>query len=113
MAATILTPVTLACTNAFQDVTAAPASGKVRTYSIRACNVTAADATVDLLLTNGTTSINRAKSYPVPFQAAGSAPDLELQVVIPSGWKFQAKSTASSLVEVSATGVEADATDFT
>lgn len=113
MAATILTPVTLACTNAYQAVSAAPASGKVRTYSIRAANVTSADATVSLQLTNGATTINRAINYPVPYGASGSAPDLESQIVVPAGWYFQAKSTGSSLVEVSATGVEADATDFT
>lgn len=112
MAATILTPVNLACTNSYADLTAAPASGKVRRYDIRAANVTTVDATVDLVLTNGSTTINRALKYPVPYSAAGSAPDLEQAIVVPAGWKFQARSTGSSLVEVSATGVEADATDF-
>lgn len=112
MAATILTPVNLACTTSLADLTAAPASGKVRRYDVRAANVGSADAYVDLVLTDGTTTINRAKNYPVTYQAAGSAPDLESGVLVPAGWKLRAKASASSAVEVSAFGVEADAADF-
>lgn len=112
MSATILTPVTAVCTTSFADITVAPATGKVRKLDIRAANVGAADATVSLTITDGTTTINRLATYPVPFNSSGSAPDLELGLMLPAGWKARAKASAGSTIEVSVTGIEADVTDF-
>jgi hypothetical protein len=112
MAATVLTPVKLALTTTLADLTTAVAVGKVRSYDVRFANVGATDATADLVLTDGTTSINRAKSYPLPYQMPGAAPDMEQRLVVPAGWKLAAKASANNAVEASVTGVEADATDF-
>lgn len=112
MSANILTPVDLLLTTTLTDITAATPAGKVRTYDVRYANVGVADAYADLVLTDGVTVINRAKNYPVPYQAVGSAPDIEQGVVIPAGWKLRGKASANAAVEASVTGVEADATDF-
>lgn len=112
MSATILTPVHLVCTTSLSDLTAAPAAGKVRRYDVRAANTGSASASVDLVLTDGSTTIYRCKTYPVGFNDLTAAPDLELALVVPAGWKLQAKASAGTTIEVSANGVEADATDF-
>lgn len=112
MAATILTPVKLALTTSLQDLTLVTPSGKVRRYDVRFANVGSADGYGDLVLTDGATVINRAKNYPVPYQGVGSAPDMESGVLVPAGWKLQAKANAVTTIEASATGVEADTTDF-
>jgi len=113
MSASVLTPVNLALTTSLADLTSAVSTGKVRRYDVRFANVGAADAYADLVLTDGLTTINRAKNYPVPYQQPGSAPDMEQVIVVPAGWKLRAKASASSAVEASVTGIEADATDFT
>jgi hypothetical protein len=112
MSATILTPVTLVLTTVLTDITSATPAGKVRRYDVRYANVGVADAYGDLVLTDGVTVINRAKSYPVPYQAAGSAPDIEQGIVVPAGWKLRGKSSLATTLEASVIGVEADATDF-
>lgn len=109
MAATIITPTQYVCTTGLADAIAAVAASKVRRYDVRAANIGAADATVDLVLTNGAIVNYRAKNYPVPYNNAASAPDLENGLIIPTGWKLQAKASAGSTVELSITGVEDDA----
>lgn len=102
----------LVLTTSLGDLMAAPAAGKVRTVAVRFCNVGAADAYGDLVMTNGVTTINRAKNYPVLYEAPGSAPDIEQTLTVPAGYKLQAKASASSAVEASYTYTEADTTDF-
>lgn len=112
MSATILVPVKLALTTTLQDLTVVTPANKVRSYDIRFANVGAADAYADLVVTDGTTVITRAKNYPIPYQQAGSAPDMEQKIILPAGWKIQAKASATVSIEASAIGVEADAADF-
>lgn len=112
MASKILDPVSIVLTASYVPLTVAPAVGKVRRYDIRFANVGIADGLGSLQLTNGTVVINRAITYPVPFQAAGSAPDMEIGILLPAGWFFQARATAVGVIEASAYGVESDATDF-
>lgn len=112
MTATVLTPANLALTTSLADLTANVGVGKVRRYDVRFANVGAADAYADLVLTDGTTVIYRAKEYPVPYRQPGSAPDMEQGIVVPAGWKLRAKASAGTTVEASVTGIEADTTDF-
>jgi len=112
MPATIPNPVKLALTTALQDLTAAVGAAKVRSYDVRVANIGAADAYVDLVMTDGVTIIYRAKNYPVPYQQAGSAVDLELKLLVPTGWKLQAKASANATLEASAVSVEADTANF-
>lgn len=112
MSATILTPAHLALTTSLADLMSAPATGKVRRVDVRFANVGTADTFADLVLTDGSTTIYRAKNYPVPYENAGSAPDVEQGLVVPAGWKLQAKALAGTTVEASYTGIEADAADF-
>lgn len=112
MPATILAPVKLALTTSLQELTSATPPGKVRRYDVRFANVGSADGYGDLVLTDGTTSINRAAGYPVTYRGVGSAPDMENGLIVPAGWKLQAKALATGTIEASVTGVEADATDF-
>lgn len=110
MASSILAPTVLALTTTLTDIPNTPVTGsKVRRYDVRATNVGAADAYVNLVLTDGTTVINRAKNFPVPYQTSGSAPDLENGLVVPTGWKLRASASASSVVEISVTQIEDDA----
>ena len=113
MSALIPDPVKLALTIALQDLTSATPAGKVRTWYVRFANVGADAAYGDLVITNGTIVINRVKNYPVPYQQAGSAPDMEEKLMLPAGWKIQAKASATGFVEASAFCVEADTADFT
>lgn len=113
MTVTILAPVKLALTTALQDIGVATPTGHVRTYDLRFANVGAADATGDVVLTDGTTVITRAKNFPVPFNQPGSAPDMEQKLVVPAGWKLQAKASATSSVEASLVNcIDADIADF-
>lgn len=112
MAATVLNPVKLALTTGLQDLTTAVGAAKVRSYDIRVANIGAADAYVDLVLTDGVTVITRVKNYPVPYQQGGSAVDLEEKLVVPTGWKLQAKASANATLEASAVAVEADTSNF-
>lgn len=113
MAASVLTPVTVALTTTLQDLTVSTPASKVRAYAVRFANVGAADAYGDLVMTDGTTVINRAKNFPVLYQSSGSAPDMEERIVVPAGWKLRAKASANSTVEASViNGVEADVADF-
>lgn len=112
MSAIVITPAKLALTTSLQDLTDATPSNKVRSLDVRFANIGTADGYADLVLTNGTIVINRAKNYPIPYQEPGSAPDMEQKIVVPAGWKLQAKASANTTVEASATGVEADLADF-
>lgn len=112
MTATVLVPFKLVCTTTLQDLTDVTPANKVRSLDVRFTNVGAASGYGDLVLTNGTIIIDRAKNYPVPYQDAGSAPDMEQKIVLPAGWKLQAKASATNTVQASATGIEADVTDF-
>lgn len=112
MSATVLAPIKLALTGTPQDLTPLTPVGKVRSYDVRFANVGSANSFADVILTDGTVVITRAKEYPVPYRQAGSAPDVERLLVVPAGWKLQAKAAASLQVEASVTGVEADAADF-
>lgn len=112
MSATIGAPLKLALTTALQDLTPATPAGKVRSYDVRFANVGGADGYGDLVLTDGTTTINRAKNYPVPYQKPGSSPDMENGLKVPAGWKLQAKASASTTIEASTTFIETDASDF-
>lgn len=83
---------------------------KVRRLDIRAANVHgSADANISWELYNGSTSITRGKNFPVPFNTAGSAPDLETGLVVPTGWSVRIQASAASAVEVSVAWVEDDA----
>lgn len=112
MSAIVVAPVKLALTTTLQDLTDVTPVNKVRSWDVRFANVGAADGFGDLVLTNGTIVITRAKNYPVPYMESGSAPDMEQKIVLPAGWKLQAKASATVTVEASATGVEADVSDF-
>lgn len=113
MSVNFLDPKDLAVTTALQDLTDVTPAGKVRTFDVRFANVGAADGYASLVLTNGVLTIQRAKNYPVPFQQAGSAPDMEQKIIVPAGWKVQTMASANGVVEASAVNIiEADTTDF-
>lgn len=112
MSATILTPASVVCTTSLADLFSNVATGKVRKINVRAANVGAAAANLDLTLYNGTTTVYRCKNYPVGYNDTTAAPDVESGLVIPAGWRIQVKASAGSNIEVSYDGVEADATDF-
>ena len=112
MSASVAVPVKLALTATLQDLGNATPAGKVRSWDIRFANVGAADASADLVITDGTTVITRAKNYPVPYNQPGSAPDMEQKLTLPAGWKVQAKASGTLAIEASGTFVEADAADF-
>lgn len=111
MAATFLPPVALTATTSLQDLGPAVPSGKVRRLDIRAANVGAADAFCDVYLLDPLTTNSgyRAKNYPVPYQAAGSAPDMEQGLVLPAGWKVQVRASAAAAVSFTMAIVEDDA----
>lgn len=113
----VLKPVGQVATTALVDLgnAATPATvpaNKERTVTIRAANIGAADAYVDLYLVDTVTGANshyRVKNYPVPYQTPGSAPDLESRLLIPAGFKVQIQASAAAVVAVSLTGFERDA----
>lgn len=109
MPATILAPVKHAVGTTLADSIAAVGANLVRRYDVRAVNVGSSDATVDLVLTDGATVSYRARNYPVPFNSVNSAPDLENGLIVPAGWKLQARASAANTVELSITGVQDDA----
>lgn len=113
MSAVFLEPTKTDLTTTLQDLTTPTPTGKVRTFNVRYANVGADAAYGDLVLTDGTVIITRAKNYPVPYQKAGSAPDMEEGIVVPAGWKLQGKASAGLVVQASiSNGIEADTTDF-
>lgn len=112
MPATFPEPVKQPLTLVLQDIGVVTPPGKVRKFDVRFANVGGEDAFGDLVITNGTVVINRAKNYPVPYRQAGSAPDME-NIILPAGWKVQGKASATGMIEASiANMVEADITDF-
>lgn len=114
MPATFPNPVVLAVTTVLSDLGVVTPAGKVRKVDVRFSNIGSADAYGDLVVTNGSITLQRAKNYPVPFQAAGSAPDMELQLILPAGFKLQARASANSTIEAGITNiVETDLSDFT
>jgi hypothetical protein len=113
MSATFLAPTKLALTLDLQDLTPVTPDNKVRTYDVRFINVGSANGTADLVMTDGTNVVTCAQTYPVPFNQAGSAPDMEQGIVVPAGWKLQAKASATLTVTARvANGVQADVADF-
>lgn len=113
MSLSFLDPKTLPVTTGLQDLIDVTPPGKIRIVKVRFANVGAADAYGNLVITNGVTSIQRAKNYPVPYQQSGSAPDMEEPIELPPGWKIQAMASANGVVEASATNLkEADLSDF-
>lgn len=112
----IINPVNQLATTGLVDLgnAATPAivpAGKERTVSIRACNDGSALAYVDLYLVDTVTlanSIRRLRNFPIPYQEAGSAPDLEDGLVIPAGMKLQVQASANNAVAISMTGYERD-----
>ena len=104
----------LALTTSVQDLGDVTPANKVRTWHVRFANVGAENAFADLnVITPSAVSVPRAKNYPVPYQQAGSAPDIEDgKLVLKAGHKLQAKASASSVVMASAYYVEADVADF-
>lgn len=110
--ATVSAPVKLALTNSLQDLGDVTPVGKIRSWTVRFANVGSESGYGDLVLTDGTTVITRAKNYPVPYQQAGSAPDMEERLTLAAGWKIQAKASASVTVEASGIYTEIDATDL-
>lgn len=111
----ILPPIWLQCSTTYGALVDAasnssqPSSGKVRSYTIRATNYGVADGYVWLILTNGTNTIQRVTQLLVPIQSKDSAINLEDKMLIPAGWHFEAKASATATIEVSGTGVEDDA----
>ncbi len=113
----VLKPVNQVATTALVDLgnAATPATvpaSKERVVDVRAANIGAADAFVDLYLVDTVTGANsgwRVRNYPVPYQVAGAAPDLEQRLLIPAGFKLQIQASAPGAVAVSVTGHERDA----
>lgn len=112
MSASFPNLVRLALTTTLQDLGTATPSNKIRTAKVRYANVGAGDASADLVVTDGTTVITRAKNYPIPYNQAGSAPDMEEKLFLPVGWKIQGKASANNVVEASLEIIEADLADF-
>lgn len=114
---TVIKPVNLVASTALADLgnAATPAAvpvGKERVVDVRASCEGAADAYVDLYLVDVATpanSVRRVRNYPVPYQSAGSAPDLERGLLIPAGFKLQVQASANAAVAISMTGHERDA----
>jgi len=107
------------CTTSLTDAApqghpAATPTGKVRTATVRFCNIGTADASADLKVvdTNVVSGDNdgyRAKTYPVPFNHPNSAPDFERTVVLTEGQKLQYRASADNAVSISVEWVEDDA----
>lgn len=113
MSASFPDPTKVVLTITLQDIGVVTPANKVRTLDVRFANVGGEDAFGDLVITNGTTVINRAKNYPVPYKQVGSAPDMESKIIVPAGWKLQGKASAGLMVEASILNiVEVDIADF-
>lgn len=109
MASTPLTPASVVpVANTWTDLAPAPAAGKVQSINQRAANVGAADADAAVRVVNGGTTINRAKTYPVPYHTSESAPDLERRYPLKAGWKIQVWASAGANIEFSYDGWEDD-----
>jgi hypothetical protein len=109
---TILDPVGVTATTGLTDLTAAVGASKVRNYSVRVCNIGAADAFADLYLVDtadGSKNHYRARNELVPYQQQGSAADFEVSLLLTEGWKIQCRASAAATVTFSAIGVEDDA----
>lgn len=109
MAATFLPPVTLVCTTSLVDLGVVVPTAKVRRYDVRAVNIGSGDVYVDLWAIDpaaGANSHPRAKNFLIPFQTSNSAIDLETGFMLPAGWKMQAKASAASACQVTASLVE-------
>lgn len=106
---TILDPVILLGTTAWQKIGQEAAAGKVRAFTLRAANVAAADAYAHVRVANGVTSGRRAINFPVPYEAAGSAPDMEQSFAVPAGWYLEVMASANNAVEFTLSTVEDDA----
>jgi len=113
MAASVFEPpVTLTCTTGLSDLGVVVPSGKVRRYDVRAVNIGSADVFVDVFAVDpasGANSHYRCKNFPLRFQDVSGAVDVDLAFFLPAGWKLQAKASASSSAQVTATMVTGDA----
>lgn len=97
-----------------QGAAAATPAGKVRTAWVRFANVAAVDAAADLYVVDTGVAANandgyRVKNYPVPYNAPGSAPDMERRLILTAGQKLQGKAGNANSVAVSIEWVEDDA----
>lgn len=106
---TILTPAVVTGTTSYQQIGATVPTSKVRSYTLRATNITTADAYANVRINNGTTQGRRAINYPVTYQQSGAAPDLEANILLPAGWYLEVSASAASAIEFTLTGVEDDA----
>lgn len=108
---TILEPAIVTGTTAFQPIGTVVPAGKVRSYTLRAANIGSADAYAHVRITKGATVGRRAINFPVKYQSAESAPDLESQgvLILPAGWQFEVMASAASAIEFTLSGVEDDA----
>jgi hypothetical protein len=103
MAIEFLDPVSVVCTMDWQDLTVAPAVGKMQRWSaVQAANVGAAADAISLRLTNGVATINRYASHPVTWNDRDDAPELIPEIELRAGWKIQVKGGAVGRLEVSA-----------
>lgn len=88
--------------------------GKVRTLTLRACNIGGVDGTLDLKVVDEGVAANandgfRRKSFPVPYAAAGSAPDFERVFVLTAGQKLGYQGSGDNLIALSGEWAEDDA----
>ena len=106
---TILTPAVIIGSAAFQQIGVAVPAAKVRSYWLRAVlNTGVATVYAQWRLNNGTLNMIRgpAAGYPITYQAADSAPDLEQNLLLPAGWYLEVLALN---VTFTLTGVEDDA----
>lgn len=103
---TILDPVGVTGTTSLADLGAAVAAGHDQRVNVRVCNIGSADANADLYLVNGSNDHYRVKNFPVPYNGDGSAIDLEVDLLLPDGWKLQVRASAASTLAFSRTGVD-------
>ncbi len=88
--------------------------GKVRTLTLRACNIGGVDGTLDLKIVDesvgaGANDGYRRKSFPIPYAAAGSAPDFERVFVLTAGQKLGYQASGDNLIALSGEWAEDNA----
>lgn len=108
------------CTGALADIgpqgaaTVHTPPGKARVVYVRFTNISA-DAWADLKIVDtndGANSGYRAKTYPVPFNTNGSAPDFEVRLVLTPGQKLQHRGSNSGVLVISTAWFEGDLGSF-
>lgn len=112
--AAIIPPIQKTGTTGLVTIYTVPAGKKAR-IDLRACNIHASnDGYADVYLVDPNTAANandgyRCRNFPVPFQQAGSAPDLEYGLPMVAGMALQVRASAAATVAFSLSGVEDDA----